>query len=94
MKMLIQNFLGRRYFSPIKHFNLREIKDHLVFGFYNMAENVVNYIISNVDNILIGGLLGVKELGFLYHSLANSSLPHQQALPGNYPDIVPYNGKN
>jgi lipopolysaccharide exporter len=46
------------------YFKLKEIKDHLVFGMYNMGENLVGFVNDNIDNILIGGFLGVKELGY------------------------------
>lgn len=68
-KMLFQNFIGRSYFSPVLYFNLREIKEHLIFGIYNIGENVVGFVNGNIDNILIGGLLGVKPLG--YYTIAS-----------------------
>ncbi|RZA00366.1 MAG: colanic acid exporter [Sphingobacteriaceae bacterium] len=63
VKMIIHNIIGRQYFSPVRHFKLGEIKEHLTFGIYNIGENVVGFVTGNIDNILIGGLLGVKQLG-------------------------------
>jgi len=64
IKTIVQNFTGRQYFSPVKYFNLPEIKEFLIFGMYNIGENVVGFFNGNIDNILIGGLLGVKPLGY------------------------------
>jgi lipopolysaccharide exporter len=64
IKMVIQNFIGRKYFSPIKYFNLGQIKDHLKFGVYNIGDSLLSFANGNIDTILIGGVLGVKELGY------------------------------
>jgi len=64
LKMLILNFLGRKLFSPIFYFKLREIKDHLIFGIYNIGDSLLSFANSNLDTIIIGGLLGVKQLGY------------------------------
>lgn len=55
---------GHKLFSPLLFFNLRLIKDHLKFGLYNAGEGITGFIQGNLDNIIIGGLLGVKTLGF------------------------------
>lgn len=64
LKMLVQNIIGRKYFSPVLHFDLKKIKDHLKFGIYNVGDSLLGFANSNMDTILIGGLLGVKELGY------------------------------
>jgi lipopolysaccharide exporter len=64
IKMIIQNVIGRQYFSPARYFNLSSIKDHLRFGIYNIGDSLLSFANGNVDTILIGGLLGVKELGY------------------------------
>lgn len=64
LKMFVQNIIGRQYFSPILHFDLKEIKEHLMFGVYNIGDSLLGFANSNMDTILIGGLLGVKELGY------------------------------
>jgi lipopolysaccharide exporter len=61
-------FFGRKLFSPTRHFDLSGVKDHLRFGAFNLGEGVVSFIQNNSDNILIGGMLGVKALG--YYTLA------------------------
>ena len=69
LKMIIQNIIGRRYFSPVWYFKLKEIKQHLIFGIYNIGDSLLGFANSNMDTILIGGLLGVKELG--YYTIAS-----------------------
>jgi lipopolysaccharide exporter len=69
IRMICQNLLGRRYFTPIKHFNFKDINDHLKFGLYNVADSILGFANTNVDTIMIGGLLGVKELG--YYTIAS-----------------------
>lgn len=69
IKMVVQNIIGRAYFSPVRHFNLKEIKDHMVFGLYNIGDSLLSFVNGNMDTILIGGLLGVKQLG--YYTIAS-----------------------
>ncbi|MBB5646771.1 MOP flippase family protein [Pedobacter cryoconitis] len=69
LKMLVQNVIGRVYFSPVWYFKLKEIKEHLMFGIYNIGDSLLGFANSNMDTILIGGLLGVKELG--YYTIAS-----------------------
>jgi len=69
IRMIFQNILGRKYFSPILFFNINTIRDHLKFGVFNVADSVLGFANSNIDTILIGGLLGVKDLG--YYTIAS-----------------------
>jgi len=69
IKMIVQNIIGRKYFSPEKYFNLKEIKDHLMFGIYNIGDSLLSFANNNMDTIMIGGLLGVKQLG--YYTIAS-----------------------
>lgn len=69
LKMIIQNIIARKYFSPIKYFNLKQIKEHLRFGIFNIGDSVVGFVNNNLDTILIGGLLDVKQLG--YYTIAS-----------------------
>ncbi len=61
---LLQVVVGFRLFVPQFYFNLTTIRDHFKFGIYNVGEGILGFIQTNLDNILIGGLLGVKSLGF------------------------------
>lgn len=69
IKMVVQNIIGRKYFSPERYFNLKEIKEHLMFGVYNIGDSLLSFANSNMDTIMIGGLLGVKQLG--YYTIAS-----------------------
>jgi lipopolysaccharide exporter len=55
---------GLKLFVPALFFNLKLIREHLKFGLYNAGEGITGFIQGNLDNIIIGGLLGVKLLGF------------------------------
>lgn len=64
IKVVAQNIVGRKMFSPQLFFNLRLAKDHLRFGIVNIGDSLLGFANSNMDTIIIGGLLGVKELGY------------------------------
>jgi lipopolysaccharide exporter len=68
-KSVLQMVYGLKLFSPILKFDLNLIKDHLRFGLYNVGDGIVGFIQANSDNILVGGMLGVKPLG--YYTLAS-----------------------
>lgn len=68
-KSVLQMVYGRRLFAPVWEFDLNLIKDHLRFGLYNVGDGFVGFIQANSDNILVGGMLGVKPLG--YYTLAS-----------------------
>lgn len=68
-KSALQMVFGARLFTPMLKFDLSLIKDHLRFGLYNVGDGIVGFIQANSDNILVGGLLGVKPLG--YYTLAS-----------------------
>lgn len=55
-------------FSMKLDFNFREIKKYFVFGYYHVGEKLINFFNSNVDQILIGKMLGKASLG--YYSIA------------------------
>lgn len=61
---ILQIVVGLRLFVPQFYFNLAAIRGHLQFGIYNIGEGILGYFQGNIDNILIGGLLGVRSLGF------------------------------
>lgn len=64
VKSALQITFGLRFFVPRLFFNLNNIKEHLRFGIYNMGDGFLGYIQSNADNIFLGGMLGVKMLGY------------------------------
>jgi lipopolysaccharide exporter len=63
IKMVLYMFLGRKLFTPIIYFKLSEIKDHLRFGIYHLGEGILGFVNGNLENIVIGKAIGVKELG-------------------------------
>lgn len=63
VRTLLYIYLGRKLFSPMLYFRLNEIKDHLRFGVYHLGEGIVGFINGNLENIVIGKAIGVKELG-------------------------------
>jgi len=64
VKSALQITFGLSLFRPIWSFNIKEVKDHLRFGLYNMGDGFLGFIQFNSDNIFIGGMLGVKMLGY------------------------------
>ncbi|WP_080240284.1 MOP flippase family protein [Spirosoma rigui] len=68
-KSVLQMIYGSSLFSPTLTFDLNLIKDHLRFGLYNVGDGIVGFVQANSDNILVGGMLGVKQLG--YYTLAS-----------------------
>ncbi|UFH54468.1 MOP flippase family protein [Spirosoma sp. KNUC1025] len=69
VKSTLQIMYGAKLFKPVLKFDLNLIKDHLRFGLYNVGDSLVGFIQANSDNILVGGMLGVKQLG--YYTLAS-----------------------
>ncbi|WP_020606884.1 MOP flippase family protein [Spirosoma spitsbergense] len=69
LKSVLQLVYGSPLFSPVLRLDLSLIKDHLRFGLYNVGDGIVGFIQANSDNILVGGMLGVKQLG--YYTLAS-----------------------
>lgn len=60
--------IGWRYWRPSIHFSKQDLKGYVSFGLYQMGERSINYLNSNLDYLLIGAMLGAKELG--YYTLA------------------------
>lgn len=63
LKSSLYVILGRNLFSPMIYFKLGEIKDHLRFGIYYMGEGILGFVNGNLENIVIGKAIGIKELG-------------------------------
>ncbi|WP_460946077.1 MOP flippase family protein [Spirosoma daeguense] len=64
IKSVLQIIFGWSLFKPALYFKLNAIQEHLRFGIYNMGDGILGFIQFNSDNIFIGGMLGVKMLGY------------------------------
>ncbi|TMV47496.1 MOP flippase family protein [Paenibacillus mesophilus] len=56
--------LGWRTWRPKAIFAFRHIKGFIGFGLYRTGEYTVTYFNNNLDNIIIGRLLGAEALGY------------------------------
>ncbi len=63
LSSLLFFFQGLKYHKPLFYFNIKEIKDIINFGAFQIGERTINYINSQFDIILIGKLLGPETLG-------------------------------
>lgn len=64
VKTGLQVLFGVKFFIPTWFFSLRDIKEHLRFGLFNLGDGLLGFVQSNADTIFIGGMLGVKMLGY------------------------------
>ncbi|WP_234733471.1 MOP flippase family protein [Tellurirhabdus bombi] len=64
VRAVLSVVFGYKLFKPLFYFNFKAIQDHLRFGLYNVGDGVLGFVQGNSDNILVGGLLGVKLLGY------------------------------
>lgn len=64
LKTVLLVLYGLKLFVPTWFFNLRDVKEHLRFGLFNLGDGLLGFIQSNSDTIFIGGMLGVKMLGY------------------------------
>ena len=64
VKSLSLFILGCKKWRPLLYFKLSDIKEHLTFGIYTVGDNFLNFFSTNLGNIIIGGALGARALGF------------------------------
>ncbi|XOV89741.1 MAG: MOP flippase family protein [Pseudomonadota bacterium] len=64
MRSLVLVALGSRTWHPRFELTGEGLADYLNFGFWQVSEQVVNFVAERVDQILIGALLGAQALGF------------------------------
>jgi len=55
---------GVRTWRPEPVFRLRDVREHLQFGLYQMGDRAVNFFNQRVDQLLIGSLAGASALGY------------------------------
>ncbi len=56
--------VGLKLFIPMLHFDIVRIKDHLIFGAYHIGQGIIGFFSGNIENIVIGRFIGIKELGY------------------------------
>nr|WP_293835724.1 MOP flippase family protein [uncultured Arsenicibacter sp.] len=64
VRTAIQIMFGIKLFFPSFYFNIGLVKEHIKFGIFNVGDGLLGFVQGNSDNIIVGGLLGVKALGF------------------------------
>ena len=64
IKTGLQVLFGLKFFIPAWFFNLRDVKEHLQFGLYNLGDGLLGFVQANSDAIFIGGMLGTQLLGY------------------------------
>ena len=62
--------IGFKKWRPSLYFSRKDLRGYLSFGLYQMGERTINYLNLNIDNLLIGSLLGAQSLG--YYSMAHN----------------------
>jgi lipopolysaccharide exporter len=87
IRTVLYIIVGRKLFTPVLYFKLKEIKDHLRFGIYHLGEGVLGFVNSNLENIVIGRAIGIKELG-LY------TIADIQAKSNYHASLLPYYGQD
>jgi len=50
--------------KPSIHFKLEDLRTHFSFSMYQTGQKLINFLVQNLDKILIGKLLGTNALGF------------------------------
>jgi len=80
-KSILFAIQGFSHWRPIRYFNLKEVKDYITFGLYQMGERSITYFGSYLDYLLIGKFLGAETLG--YYSIAHQfvTIPFQKLNP-------------
>lgn len=73
--------LGIRRWPVRFTFRPREIKGHLRFGAYQLGNVNLGYLASNIDNVLIGRLLGAEALGLYSIALRLTQMPRRYINP-------------
>jgi lipopolysaccharide exporter len=63
IKVTLFLIAGLKLFRPAWYFRLMDIKDHLLFGVYNLGEGILGYAVNNVEAIVIAKVIGAGALG-------------------------------
>jgi lipopolysaccharide exporter len=60
---------------PLLRFRRSDLAGFISFGLYQLGERTTNYLISRIDQILVGGLLGATQLGYYNFALNLVTVP-------------------
>jgi len=63
---------GFRRWPPMLYFNLKDLDSFKKFGLFQLGERTILYSNNKLDQLLVGKLLGVKELG--YYNFASTQV--------------------
>ena len=63
LRVVLEVYFGKSLFRPLLYFNIKDVKEHIIFGVYNFGESFLGYFESNWDSIIIGKLLNSRYLG-------------------------------
>jgi O-antigen/teichoic acid export membrane protein len=78
---LILFFLGVRHWRVRFVFRPSQIKPHLRFGAYQLANINVGYLTGNLDSVLVGRLIGAEALGVYSLALRITQTPRRYINP-------------
>lgn len=81
---------GRSIYRPKFHFKFKEVNEFLRFGYFQLAERVLNYFIYQFDALVIGKLLGTGALGLYSMSKNFTQRPSQVISPIVTKIMFPY----
>jgi O-antigen/teichoic acid export membrane protein len=72
---------GVRRWPVSFHFRPREVTSHIRFGFFQLLQQSLTYLSSNVDTLLIGRYLGTDTLGLYTLAMRLIRLPQKHLNP-------------
>lgn len=68
VRYLLIAFVGWRQYPLARRWKVQGSLPHLKFGFYATVENIISYVSTNIDYLIVGYFLGPEQLG--YYALA------------------------
>jgi O-antigen/teichoic acid export membrane protein len=83
---LILNLIFTKW-RPQFHFNNKALKPHFSFASINISEQVLNFIVRNIDNVLIVRFIGTYALGIYDRSYRLLMFPLQQ-VSGSFSKVM------
>ena len=81
LRVVLEVYFGKSLFRPLLYFNIKDVKEHIIFGVYNFGESFLGYFESNWDSIIIGKLLNSRYLGIYTLAMQLSVYPVSKLNP-------------